>query len=355
MTANAEALLEGPRGRRLCLELAADLHQDLASAVFSLSYDLDPGKGTSVIRFGLVTGETGEPDETPSPKDVAGLLASLDAFNLTEEQLSAALEGSVRTAYYWQPPDGTDVLAALPVIRAALVPLAERIMATPSAQEWRQARRTEQWAVDWRSPQDPAPLPQNPSSTLQRWAQEIRAEEVQAARERPEDPRANWSGSWWSAPLGLIRSVGRIPAALDLVEDAMGWEDATVIPVHGRGRTFEIRTADDWRFLCRTYPLEVTASRRHDWFQTTGRNGRWVIPDWQQVAADWDAVHLTALGYLSSATRALDVDAGTASVIAGWDPDSTLWLTDVAHEGSDHRQFWHRDAQGEPWARNGTA
>ena len=33
-----------------------------------------------------------------------------------------------------------------------------------------------------------------------------------------------------------------------------------------------------------TYPRDVTASRRHDWNGWTGREGRWILPDWRSVA-----------------------------------------------------------------------
>jgi hypothetical protein len=88
---------------------------------------------------------------------------------------------------------------------------------------------------------------------------------------------------------------------LNLVEDSFGGEVATAIPVRGVGRTLEIRRPEDWTSLCRRFPLEVTASRRHVWFSTTGRDGRWLIPDWERVADEWDAVHLTVHGYLSGA------------------------------------------------------
>ena len=212
-------------------------------------------------------------------------------------------------------------------------------------------RHVVQWAIDWRSADDPAPLPREPRQTLAKWARDQRAEELRAAKDRPQDPHANVSGTWWSIPHGIIRTVGQIPAGLSLVEDSFGWEEATVIPVRGIGTTYEVRTADDWVALCRMYPLEVTASRRHDWFRTTGRDGRWVIPDWERVATEWDAVHLAALGYLSSAGRALTVDADTSTVIAGWDPDSTIWLTDVAREWDAPRQIWHRSSQNERWTQ----
>jgi hypothetical protein len=86
----------------------------------------------------------------------------------------------------------------------------------------------------------------------------------------------------------------------------------------------------------------------------TGRDSReagpWLVPDWSRVAQEWDAVHLTVAGYLASATRCIPVPdaadatgtAGTtgttgtagstgrveaASVIGGWGPDVTYWLT----------------------------
>src|SRR5690606_21256796 len=99
---------------------------------------------------------------------------------------------------------------------------------------------------------------------------------------------------------------------------------------------------------------EVTASRRHDWFRVTGRDGRWLIPDWERVAQRWDAVHLTTLGYLSAATRLIDIDGEYASVIAGWGPDSTIWLTDGAREANEPRQQWSRIEGGNDWALDET-
>lgn len=46
----------------------------------------------------------------------------------------------------------------------------------------------------------------------------------------------------------------------------------------------------------------MTALKRHDWYRTTGRDGSWVIPDWSQVAHDYDGVHLSIAGYLTAAT-----------------------------------------------------
>lgn len=156
---------------------------------------------------------------------------------------------------------------------------------------------------------------------------------------------------WWSVPTSILTTRGRVADALELVEDSLGWEVATVIPVRGVGREREIRYPEDWAQLCREYPLEVTASRRHDWFRVTGRDGRWLMPDWPHVAKDWDAVHLTTLGYLRAAANLIEIDSVYASVIGGWGPDSTLWLTDSAREWEGPRQHWVRPVGGEGWTR----
>lgn len=82
------------------------------------------------------------------------------------------------------------------------------------------------------------------------------------------------------------------------------------------------------------------------WERATGRWGRWVIPDWPRVADSYDGVHLTAAGYLSAAGTAIDVDTDIASVIAGWSPDETYWLTDTVTRSIDTRN-WVRDDDGQ--------
>jgi hypothetical protein len=326
------------------------LDPEVKTAAFLLAYELDSGRGTSrVLLTDGSSDETSAQPSAPSPEQLAARLASLDLAGLDNELMQAALERSVDTARYWQEPEGEDVLAGLPVITAALSPVAEQLKVAPGVQWYWQPRRVEQWAIDWRSSSGPAALPANPRQTLTEWGRRERADEERAARERPRDPHANWSGTWWSIPRGLVQTVGQVPAALSLVEDSLGWEHATTVPVRGAGRTLELRTAADWISLCRRFPLEVTASRRHDWFRATGRHGRWVIPDWEQVASEWDAAHLTVLGYLNGATRALPVGAETATVIAGWDPDSTIWLTDVARQSAGPRPIWRRGSNGDPW------
>ncbi|WP_314326123.1 hypothetical protein [Paenarthrobacter ilicis] len=355
MLTDTDSLLLGPRGRRLCLELAMEADADVRRAILELGFDLEPSYSKSrVVRYSLGSVPL-EPVPTSmlSVAEVANIIAMLDLSLIDDDLVQRALPQAVDAARYWQQPDGVAVLADTPEVRVSSARIAEKVLQMPAAQWWLQDFQPDQWAIDWRVPGDPTPLPRNPRQTLADWARKERSEELRAVRERPQDPHANYGGEWWSIAHGLVQTVPQIPEGLSLVEDSLGWEFATTIPVSGTGRILEIRSAEEWTDLCRAFPLEVTASRRHDWFRTTGRHGRWVIPDWEQASAQWDAVHLTVIGYLSAAGRALSVDGDTASVIAGWDPGSTIWLRDVARENEEPRQFW-RSNQEDRWDLVGT-
>lgn len=345
-----DELLSGPRGRRLCLGAVSATDQAIGSAVFWLAHELDPHPGT-LIRFGEGDTEALQ-DPVFTEAEVAELIRHTDLASLTDQAVREAMCDTVDRARYWQEPDGEDVVAALPAVRDSLSSVAERLVT--AMPDLTAPCMAVQWAVDWRVAADSAPIEQRPAAVLARWSSEQGEDEKRSARERPADPRANWSGNWWSVPQQLLETRANVRDALQLVEDSLGWEVATVIPVRGAGRTLEIGSVDDWANLCREYPMEVTASRRHDWYRVTGRDGRWLIPDWERIAQRWDAAHLTTLGYLSAATRLIDVDSEYATVIAGWGPGSTIWLTEVAREGNEPRQQWRRLDGGNLWVPDET-
>jgi len=72
--------------------------------------------------------------------------------------------------------------------------------------------------------------------------------------------------------------------------------------------------------------LDVTDSRLPDWKKTTGQFGSWLVPDWSSVVREYDAVHVSVFGYLTTAGRAVPVDADNSTVMAGWGPEETFWL-----------------------------
>jgi hypothetical protein len=243
---------------------------------------------------------------------------------------------------YWQEPDGTDLLCSTPQVRAALARVAGHLAGSPHVQAWTAGvDRTDQWLVE----RDGAgPAVQRPD--LSRWRADLLDQEIVAGRDRPADPRANWSGDWWShPPHGLATSTSSLPdgspVGLRLVEDSLGWQTAAAhrLEVDPAARIHEIDGVEAWAALCREAPLEVTAQKRHDWYRVTGRAGRWVIPDWSVLAGRFDGVHLTIAGYLAAATTSIEVD-DAGSMIAGWGPDTTWWLNDTVHPVGEPSR-WH--------------
>ncbi|WAB80805.1 hypothetical protein OVN18_09535 [Microcella daejeonensis] len=267
---------------------------------------------------------------------------------LTAKDIDDALDVAVSYARYWQAPDGEDVLAEHPAVRSALEPIARSLLSSPLTADWPAPASPRQWRVAW---DDARPRGLPTGSLLREWADRTRADEVRSRSARPVDPGEGASGEWWSIPGGVPSTVGVTPRGFDLVEDHLGWERATVMPIAlGEHRVLELRTAEDWAALCRAHPIDVSASRRHDWFRTTGRDGAWVLPDWQAIAGEWDAMHLSVSAYLALAGRVIPVDDERASLIAGWSPDTTFWLTEPPRPDGPAQQ-WRRDDAGGAWAR----
>jgi hypothetical protein len=263
--------------------------------------------------------------------------------NVDEHILLAHLADAVAHARYWQAPDDEDVLLTDARIAAALRRVADAVVASPSWQWWTspldvQAQAHVQWTGEYAT--EPPRLT-GASDRLRDWRRET-VEDEHRAQERPDDPAAPWSGRWWSTPAeGRAVTTSRARPGLGatqlvLVEDDLGWAEARVTPLRpaAGARVYEIDGPRAWADLVDRHPLEVSRSRRHDWWRTTGRDGRWYIPDWHAVAADHDAVHLTVAAYLATAGRALDVEGG-ATVLAGWDPDATIWLSDALAPAGD--------------------
>jgi hypothetical protein len=315
----AEDLLAGPRGRRLCWSL------------------LDPGDypGWELVwdgaHRGNLTGLTDELAACVARTDLASTV--VQAGQLT---LLAALVEPVGTAMYWQEPDNDDYALSAREVRDALLPVAQAVTVAPDARWWASpiAAGSQQY-VEWPGEHGGPPALTAAATELATW-RTATIEDEQSARNRPEDPSARWSGHWWSAPVpsripSTTRSIPGLGAVgLVLAEDGFDQRSARCWPVAPRpgARIYEISSPEDWTELAGRYPIDVSKSRRHDWWRATGWAGRWLIPDFAAVAADYDAVHLSVAGYLTTAGRALSVD-DARTVLAGWDPDQTFWLTEV--------------------------
>lgn len=356
---NPDSLLAGPRGRRLLLEWATEnvSDRDLKSKVFSAvseeSYlvGLNDGMGRYVILEDGTTAPAGK-DTEYAPEVEPGTAARL--FDQAEfdppdgTNLLHALSRAVDFARYWQPPDDEDTLAATPGMRCTLRRVAELVAASEHAAWWtspiapdqrliREIETDPQFAVEKPPPRSEPET----ASALGAWRRG-----VINAESDPEYRTHDVSGAWWSSPTQVAWT--QRPGLL-LAEDEDG-TGADVLPVHvpADARIYEIDSAAAWAALCRDASLEVTWQKRSDWRNTTGRRGRWVMPDWAALADRYDGVHLTVAAYLESAGVAIELGDGTASVIGGWPPDATYWLHPVIEPDSEPER-WAYDDESDTW------
>ncbi|MFC7446504.1 hypothetical protein [Rhodococcus daqingensis] len=332
--------------------LQPEFHTDsFNQAVFLASYHLESGREGARVLYGPGAEEARLTVLTAD--DVAHRLSQVPLPEVTAVALRSALADAVDAARYWQDPDGEDILVDAEPVRRELRRVAEHIARSPHAQWWITAlAATDQWLVGW-SEDGTDPVDLTAAELLRDYRDRTVEEEVRAEHDRPADPSANWSGWWWSTPPTRCSTRSLFdgtPAGLWFVEDSMGWERANTrrVNIPAGARVFEVDGAQAWAELCRQFPVEVTAQKRHDWYRTTGRSGRWVIPDWPRLTEQYEGVHLTVAGYLAAAGTAIDVDAETASVISGWAPDETFWLTDTAWIGADTLTWVLDDSQAQP-------
>lgn len=329
MSLGPSSFLDGPRGRRLCLEVLLDEARrsdtaearDAVHAVFWAAHAVAENPGT-LIHIGRGAQSFAEPDV--SPAEAAAALEGLRVPEITGEGLARALSVAVDLAAYWQPPSGEDALAATPEVRRVLEPVADVIVRSAQAAWWESpVAREEQAAVAW---EDETFAVDDPGETLSRWRAAMAADELQFAAYR------DVSGPWWSTPPFALTRTTRVrergeALGLTLVEDSLGWASARTRRVTPpAGRVIEVDGPDAWAELCLRHPLVVTASRRTVWEWTTGRDGVWVVPDWAAVAREAVGVHLTVAGYLTCAGRVIDLGDAGASTVAGWGPDETFWF-----------------------------
>ncbi|WP_372698830.1 hypothetical protein [Arthrobacter sp. JSM 101049] len=319
-------LLAGPRGRRFCLAAVTGLSDDLWS--LSLRSAWDPGNASLRAELCAAIG---------SHEVLRSISEAPDAALLT------ALADAVDRAAYWQPPDETDGLAAIPAMLTALGPVADILSGRIAGSWWSSGIGAgSQRAVQWIDESDmPAPQLSGATGRVADWHRRT-VESERAASRWTRSLKKRPGSSWWSTPAlsQLVHTTRSLPglgaAGLLLVEDGAGWDRARVWPLAPvpSARILEIRGPADWVDLVERHPLEVTQTWRKTAWETTGIDGTWLIPDFAAVAREYDGVHLTVAGYLTTAGRPLDAGNGR-TILAGWDPDATYWLADVLRPAGD--------------------
>jgi hypothetical protein len=268
-------------------------------------------------------------------------IAGLSGIPFDGSALLAGLVAAVDFASYCEEPDAEEQGFADEPAREALRPVAEAVAVAaarlPDVRWWTEPIDSSRQRCTQFLDQDPMPEPRltGAAQLVQAWLADTRNAE-RSAHDQPED-RGPYSGPWWSSPArsGLPMTTRGLPSlgavGLALVEHGAGGHSARCWPVaaHDSARVYEICGPGHWAELVDRYPLDVSKSRRHHWRRTTGRVGRWLIPDYAAVAADWDAIHLSVAGYLTTAGIAIPAAGNACTMLADWDPDATWWLNDV--------------------------
>lgn len=401
MGITVEQLLAGPRGRRACLAFAmlGDQEADLAAAIadpggestpsafssalwdYTLAIDSRSGgtgfavfaTATAPVEDALADDEYVSPAEArrleqalrqellakepPSPRELNELLLQVPLLPVTETTLLTALGRSVDSARYWQEPDAEDQLCSEPELLSGLRRAAQHLADSPLTVWWdRSHDPAAQWVVGVTD--QPLPRMRGTAGVLRADTAEKRAMQAKAStRRQPKDPAKQGGGEWWTLPgFGTTSSSGShggAPLQLWLEEDGLGAERMAVTQLSARpsDRIYEVASADDWAELCANYPLDVSARFRSLWFLSTGRDGAWVLPDLEALSAHWDGLHLSLAAYLALAGTVIEVPGHGASLLAGWHPESTFWLTDPPPVQGPIK-LWLRDHEG-GWAEAG--
>jgi len=121
------------------------------------------------------------------------------------------------------------------------------------------------------------------------------------------------------------------------------------LPIHAGARLWSVDHPSDWRRLVETYPR--VATKPHLGWELPGPNqhpadtrmlrsiqgqnavriaiDRHVLPDWEVVAQDFDGVHLSWAGFLTTEGFVSDLSGGGVTMLRYWGSERTLWLHDV--------------------------
>ena len=157
-----------------------------------------------------------------------------------------------------------------------------------------------------------------------------------------------WSGLWT-----VTDPPPEVHDALISAWDFFGQPTSRwLLPVRPSARVWNIDGPEDWARLVESYPK--VATRPHAGWELPGPNqhpsdsamlrsivaqnavrietGAHVLPDWVGVAADFDGVHLSWAGFLTSEGYISELDSGGVTMMRYWGSERTLWLHDVFDE-----------------------
>ncbi|MCC7024200.1 MAG: hypothetical protein IT338_15350 [Thermomicrobiales bacterium] len=188
-----------------------------------------------------------------------------------------------------------------------LLDLARAVLTAPAALHWFGPldRHAQQWATA-SAMAGAVPMPRAPARIPTRWERYAH--------------KPDW-GLWTSTILGssgatsFLEGVAFGAGDLGLFRDDFAPAIARFrLDVAPAARVFEIDGPLDWHRLCLRYPAAYDEGQ--------------IVPDWSAVAAEWDGVHLSLGGLLTSEQVRREAEGGW-TMHWGWDAEQTVWLRDV--------------------------
>jgi hypothetical protein len=141
--------------------------------------------------------------------------------------------------------------------------------------------------------------------------------------------------TWWVTPGGdrisdtTFGPVGSALAVKPVCHDDWIVNKANVqvwkVTIPMDANIYEVHTPQDWIHLVERFPKLRTNPDTANWLRWTGCSGPWLVPDWKAVAEQFDGVHVSIGGHLSTAYTAWPI-GDHFTILSGWHPDSTFWI-----------------------------
>jgi hypothetical protein len=97
-----------------------------------------------------------------------------------------------------------------------------------------------------------------------------------------------------------------------------------IVTVSASARVFEIHSPASWAALAQAYPSGPVAFRYSPQNDRSASYAR-LDPDWSSVSQDWDGVHLSTGGWLTT-EYVPHQSGGRTTELRGWDMESTAWF-----------------------------
>lgn len=95
--------------------------------------------------------------------------------------------------------------------------------------------------------------------------------------------------------------------------------------VRPEARVFEIHCPEAWHNLSVTYAMQVPSQRMNAQLLSSAGMEAGPAPNWQRVARDWDGIHLSFFGLITS-LFVTENRGGVSTTLWAWPSERTLWL-----------------------------